>query len=168
MGGMCSAKVLTDDHEQLVDEMKKMFAEYDTDGSGEIDVCELGALIAKCNGGQVPSEDELAEAKLSMDKDGQGTVSWDEFKHWFFDEEEYQADNSNKQVDDEVAKRQAEKHDVEGTALSDAEIAKQRMAQMKADAEAAKAKAAGGGDGGGGAKEDGEAKAADDEGDTTG
>ncbi len=57
-----------------------MFAEYDKDGSGEIDTSELGGLITKCNGGPAPTEEELAEAKLAMDKDGQGTVSWDEFK----------------------------------------------------------------------------------------
>ena len=37
-------------------------------------------------------------------QDGEGTISWAEFKKWFFDDEETEIDNSDKLITDEATR----------------------------------------------------------------
>ena len=57
-----------------------MFATFDVDLSGTIDVDELRALMAELC---VPvSEQELAAAMEVIDKDNSGTIGFEEFHRW--------------------------------------------------------------------------------------
>ena len=80
-----------------------MFDGFDKDGSGEIDSTELNKLVTKINGKEMEDE-ALEEAMGQMDKDGEGTISWVEFKKWFFDDEETEIDNSDKLITDEATR----------------------------------------------------------------
>ena len=80
-----------------------MFDGFDKDGSGEIDSTELNKLVTKINGKEMEDE-ALEEAMGQMDKDGEGTISWAEFKKWFFDDEETEIDNSDKLITDEATR----------------------------------------------------------------
>jgi hypothetical protein len=70
--------------EKQVDEVRKKFNKFDKDGSGEIDSRELLKLIRSVTGQDFDGE-ELEEAMMQMDPDKSGSVSWAEFKAWFFD-----------------------------------------------------------------------------------
>eukprot|EP00238_Polyblepharides_amylifera_P014856 CAMPEP_0196578212 /NCGR_PEP_ID=MMETSP1081-20130531/7157_1 /TAXON_ID=36882 /ORGANISM="Pyramimonas amylifera, Strain CCMP720" /LENGTH=155 /DNA_ID=CAMNT_0041897355 /DNA_START=415 /DNA_END=879 /DNA_ORIENTATION=+ len=62
------------------DEMKKMresFALVDRDNSGTIDMGELKLVLNEM--GQTPSEDELFVMISSIDEDGNGGITFDEF-----------------------------------------------------------------------------------------
>jgi hypothetical protein len=71
--------------DQQIDEIKSKFDKFDNDGSGEIDAKELSALIKQVTG-QDFDTDEMDEAMAQMDPDRSGSVSWLEFKKWFFDD----------------------------------------------------------------------------------
>jgi len=76
------ASVLTSSENQVI---RDMFAQYDVDGSGEIDATELRdatlALELHLTGEErfLPSEKELNSMMVAMDKDRNGTVSLEEF-----------------------------------------------------------------------------------------
>ena len=55
------------------------FKQADADGSGEIDADELAALDKKARGEKL-SKARLKEAMAALDKDGNGTISFDEFQ----------------------------------------------------------------------------------------
>jgi Ca2+-binding EF-hand superfamily protein len=59
---------------------KQRFDEVDVDGSGELDIDELGELmlLIGCN----CSLEKLQKTMTDLDKDGSGTLDWDEFKQW--------------------------------------------------------------------------------------
>lgn len=61
--------------------LKKVFAAFDTDGSGEISIEELSAALEK--GGKSIEPDELMDIVLKIDKDSNGQISFDEFKEIF-------------------------------------------------------------------------------------
>jgi hypothetical protein len=73
------------------DVAKAKFAEYDLDGSGQIEQSELEALIAGVMG-QDPGPETLAEAERCLDREGKGYITWEEFKQWFFSDEEGEQD----------------------------------------------------------------------------
>ena len=55
------------------------FKQADADGSGEIDADELAALYKKAREEKL-SKARLKEAMAALDKDGNGTISFDEFQ----------------------------------------------------------------------------------------
>lgn len=61
-----------------VADFHKMFAEYDVDGSGDINTKELTTLITKL--GYMPTRGLVDEALKTVDTDGTGEVNFDEFK----------------------------------------------------------------------------------------
>ena len=64
-----------------VDEIQKYFDVYDTDASGTIDRSELQNLALDL--GQEFDEAELNEAFEALDKNGDGKISFLEFKKWW-------------------------------------------------------------------------------------
>lgn len=64
---------------QKIEEIKKVFADVDTDGSGSIDGKELN--IAMRDLGFEMSEEEINEIIAEVDKDGSGAIEFDEFFH---------------------------------------------------------------------------------------
>ena len=61
--------------------LKALFAEFDLDGSGELDREEIAALTEKM--GTRFNDEELDEAMQDMDADGSGEVDFEEFQAWF-------------------------------------------------------------------------------------
>ena len=57
--------------------MRKAFESFDKDGSGEIDKSELKAVFAEC--GHVISDYDVNVIIEKADKDGSGTISYEEF-----------------------------------------------------------------------------------------
>ncbi|ETV81172.1 hypothetical protein H257_05759 [Aphanomyces astaci] len=66
------------EHEQ---ELKKIFDDYDEDGSGDIDVEELGKIADDL--GEPLSKEELDYLVKEFDADGSGTIDWEEFIAWW-------------------------------------------------------------------------------------
>jgi len=62
---------------------KKMFRKFDANNSGEIDMRELG-LVIKVLGLNMGSE-EINNAMIDLDKDCNGSISFEEFWSWFKD-----------------------------------------------------------------------------------
>eukprot|EP00440_Ansanella_granifera_P015542 gb/GFBE01016891.1/.p1 GENE.gb/GFBE01016891.1/~~gb/GFBE01016891.1/.p1 ORF type:complete len:245 (+),score=84.48 gb/GFBE01016891.1/:1-735(+) len=58
-------------------EYRDAFNMFDTDGSGDIDTSELGALLKAL--GQSPNEAELKEMVKEVDADGSGSIEFNEF-----------------------------------------------------------------------------------------
>jgi len=61
-------------------EFKKMFAMYDKDGGGEIDILELTKLMKSL--GKVMDDNEAKQTMKALDVNGDGTVSLAEFLIW--------------------------------------------------------------------------------------
>lgn len=57
--------------------MRAVFREFDKDGSGQVDAKELKEVMNKC--GSNLSDQEVARLVQLIDKDGSGTVSYEEF-----------------------------------------------------------------------------------------
>ena len=63
--------------EEAAEELKKDFDDYDADGSGEIDVHELGALIRQL--GLHRTKEQLHTMVCKVDEDGSGEIDFPEF-----------------------------------------------------------------------------------------
>ena len=59
--------------------LRQSFAKYDADGSGSIDVRELRALMHDVTG-EEPTDEETTAFSRAVDIDGDGALSFDEFK----------------------------------------------------------------------------------------
>lgn len=57
-----------------------VFKEYDTDGSGVLDVAKVAPLLQRLAGGVPPTEEEAQEVLEKADNDKSGAVSIDELK----------------------------------------------------------------------------------------
>jgi len=85
-----------------VEKLKKIFAEIDTDGSGELDTSELRAALEKCKPGEKITNLQVEKRIAKYDEDGNGTLSFSEYekmlKGWEADEKEFDdfADKSKK------------------------------------------------------------------------
>jgi Ca2+-binding EF-hand superfamily protein len=62
-------------------EVRELFDEVDTDGSGEVDAAEVAQLVQNLGIKMNPSE--LQDAMAKMDIDGSGEVEFEEFYHWW-------------------------------------------------------------------------------------
>lgn len=62
-------------------EIRELFDEVDTDGSGEVDATEVAQLVQ--NLGIKMNSSELQDAMAKMDSDGSGEVEFEEFYHWW-------------------------------------------------------------------------------------
>merc|ERR1712100_998043 len=78
-----SGTVTYDEYEQwfLSYDANKAFMTFDTDKQGSIDSSELGSLCADM--GLQLSKAELKKAMVTLDKDSDGTISFDEFLPWW-------------------------------------------------------------------------------------
>uniref|UniRef100_A0A7S1C6V1 EF-hand domain-containing protein n=1 Tax=Bicosoecida sp. CB-2014 TaxID=1486930 RepID=A0A7S1C6V1_9STRA len=91
--GLCGSSeqvYAEEDKAAVLEEVRKKFAKYDTDNSGEIETSELGALIADVTGEKMTPL-ELQDAIRVLDTDGGGTVGWREFRAWFLSDEDDEA-----------------------------------------------------------------------------
>ena len=58
------------------------FKKFDKDGSGEIDREELGELSAEL--GHTLTAEQINDALIDLDINGDGVIDLEEFKRWFF------------------------------------------------------------------------------------
>ena len=70
--------------EPAVKSAADLFAEVDTDSSGQIDSSEFAVLYATARGEKLPKK-QLSKALKSMDSDGSGQISLAEFEKWWKD-----------------------------------------------------------------------------------
>lgn len=61
-------------------ELRTVFLEIDTDGSGTLERDEVALLAQRL--GHVLTDKQLTRAMSEMDSDGDGSVDFDEFKNW--------------------------------------------------------------------------------------
>ena len=62
-------------------EIKEIFAHFDTNRNGVIEASEFGALVEALDAGM-----DYAQVQMGLsivDADGNGTVEWVEFLHWW-------------------------------------------------------------------------------------
>ncbi|KAF4032083.1 EF-hand domain pair [Phytophthora infestans] len=69
---------LSEEHER---ELKKIFDDYDQNGSGDIDIDELRDIAEDL--GEPLSEVELEYLAKEFDTDESGAISWAEFIAWW-------------------------------------------------------------------------------------
>ena len=90
--------------------MRAVFDEWDSDGSGELDYGELKMVIEHLGGGAL-GDAELRLSMLSVDKNGDGVVTFEEFQHWWdnnsatFKTGAMSSESSEEQARDEQIKR---------------------------------------------------------------
>ena len=58
------------------------FKKFDKDGSGEIDREDLGELSADL--GHALTPEQINDALIDLDLNGDGVIDLEEFKRWFF------------------------------------------------------------------------------------
>lgn len=63
------------------DELKEAFKVIDNDGSGEIDLSEMNALLKNMD--KTFTDNDVEQILNSLDLDGQGKIGWEEFKRIF-------------------------------------------------------------------------------------
>jgi calcium-dependent protein kinase len=103
--GMLSKEEISNGYEEHFgvgiedDELDKIFAAIDTDGSGAIDYSEF--LMATMNEQQLMSKEKLKAAFKMFDKDGSGTISKDEIKEALGNVDEEMADKMISEVDED-------------------------------------------------------------------
>lgn len=69
------------------EEVRKSFASFDQDGSGQLDFPEFKRLMTTV--GEHPFADaELHALMLNVDLDGNGTICVEEYIHWLFQEDD--------------------------------------------------------------------------------
>ena len=61
--------------------LRTVFVKHDKDGSGNIDATEFGNVMTELGVTLTPKE--LADALQSLDKSGDGIISFDEYRAWF-------------------------------------------------------------------------------------
>jgi Ca2+-binding EF-hand superfamily protein len=61
--------------------VRATFDRFDKNRSGTLEARELARLLEAL--GMEPDDDELARALEELDKDGSGSLSWDEFWKWW-------------------------------------------------------------------------------------
>ncbi|GMH49940.1 hypothetical protein TL16_g00655 [Triparma laevis f. inornata] len=77
-GGDGLAKLEEKFSREELEQYEALFASVDDDGSGSIDVKEVGALLEKL-GSKVSSEEELQQIVDEVDEDGSGEIEYSEF-----------------------------------------------------------------------------------------
>lgn len=103
--GMLSKQEISEGYEEHFgmpiddDELDKIFAAIDTDGSGAIDYSEF--LMATMNEQQLMSKEKLKQAFKMFDKDGSGTISKEEIKEALGNLDEAMADKMIGEVDED-------------------------------------------------------------------
>eukprot|EP01044_Picomonas_judraskeda_P012371 COSAG03_NODE_1766_length_3551_cov_9.381228_3_plen_294_part_00 len=67
------------------DELREVFSEFDSDGSGQLDRDEIAEAMQKALGsvGKKVTEAELDKMIGEMDEDGSGEIGFDEFAQWW-------------------------------------------------------------------------------------
>lgn len=101
--GMLSKQEISEGYEEHFgvpiddEELDKIFAAIDTDGSGAIDYSEF--LMATMNEQQLMSKEKLKQAFKMFDKDGSGTISKEEIKEALGNLDEEMADKMISEVD---------------------------------------------------------------------
>jgi len=64
-------------------ELVRLFARFDSDGNGRIDVQEFQKILAAL--GEHSSGNALAKLFAAVDQDGDGSVQFEEFVDWWLD-----------------------------------------------------------------------------------
>ena len=73
------------DNGDNTDELREVFSEFDSDGSGQLDRAEIADAMMKALGsvGKQATEAELDEMIKEMDDDNSGEIGFDEFAQWW-------------------------------------------------------------------------------------
>ena len=79
MGSELSATTITD--------LRSLFAKFDTDGNGTMDIKEM-MQMAEALGFPFKSSDEASATFRHMDKDGNGRITENEFVRWWHEEKD--------------------------------------------------------------------------------
>eukprot|EP00754_Rhynchopus_humris_P019499 Rhum_TRINITY_DN14643_c11_g2::Rhum_TRINITY_DN14643_c11_g2_i2::g.107451::m.107451 len=66
-----------------VEKLRVMFSRYDTNGDGSIDPDEMKQLLGELGVDQEVTTDEVSEFCASLDKDGDGSIGFDEFVRFY-------------------------------------------------------------------------------------
>jgi len=66
----------------MANDVMPAFKKFDKDGSGEIDREELGELSAEL--GHTLTAEQINDALIDLDINGDGVIDLEEFKRWFF------------------------------------------------------------------------------------
>merc|ERR1711988_1102640 len=77
MGTVIMGKGKTELTDQQITEMREAFELFDTDGGGTIDASELETAMTALV--FTPTKGEINKMVGDLDKDGDGTIDWDEF-----------------------------------------------------------------------------------------
>jgi predicted membrane chloride channel (bestrophin family) len=85
IGAVLNDMVLAADSSRGVD--KLFFSRYDTSGDGNIDMSEFAALCSDM--GRTFTDEELALTMATLDEDGDGELSYEEFKWWWENDMSY-------------------------------------------------------------------------------
>jgi hypothetical protein len=72
---------------KMVADVARAFKEIDADGSGTLDIKEVGNVVEKLMG-QAMDPNKLEEVLYKLDKDGNGEVSRQEFEDWWLSGDE--------------------------------------------------------------------------------
>ena len=67
------------------EELNRVFARFDADGDGSIDLEEFRAIIESL--GESPSDEVLSLEFAAIDTNADGKVEFQEFMHWWLDDE---------------------------------------------------------------------------------
>ena len=66
---------------EVSDELRRLWTEFDTDKSGELDMAELRSVLSRM--GTAVSDKKFAKLVKQIDRDKSGTISLEEFEFWW-------------------------------------------------------------------------------------
>ncbi|GMI33795.1 hypothetical protein TeGR_g5935 [Tetraparma gracilis] len=132
---------------QIAGDVNETFAKIDTNGSGTIEITEIGSLLQEvCGDGAKVSPDDIKVVMNELDKDKDGEVNLAEFTTWYLASEtrlekdvkdaftHFDGDKSGSLT---VAEVKFALKELNGASLTDAEIDEAILAMTKGDANGA-------------------------------
>ena len=82
LSNFCKDEMVPKKQEIFETQIKSVFAKFDKDGSGDIDISELQNVCGQL--GMELDDDQTAEAMKDLDLNGDGVIDISEFARWYF------------------------------------------------------------------------------------